>query len=143
MASATIASCPPMVKGRPILGVLPEFRKHPPEFLLGVARKYGDIARLKLANQDMYLISNPDWIRDIFITHQANFRKSRMLERARVLLGDGLLTSEGAFHTRQRRLVQPAFHRERLAGYGSAMADCAARTREPGDRARSTTFHAR
>lgn len=130
MATATIAARPPSVKGRPILGVLPEFRKHPPEFLLHVARKHGDISHLKLANQSMYVITNPEWIKDIFITHQANFRKSRMLERARVLLGDGLLTSEGAFHTRQRRLVQPAFHRERLAGYGAAMAACAAHTRE-------------
>jgi cytochrome P450 len=96
---------------------------------LSVARRYGDIARLRLANQEMYLISNPDWIKDVFITNQSNFRKSRMLERARVLLGDGLLTSEGAFHTRQRRLVQPAFHRERLAGYGAAMTGCAEHTR--------------
>jgi len=54
-----------------------------------------------------------------------------MLERARVLLGDGLLTSEGEFHKRQRRLMQPAFHRERLAGYGTTMVEsaCAARDR--------------
>jgi cytochrome P450 len=53
-----------------------------------------------------------------------------MLERAKVLLGEGLLTSEGAFHTRQRRLVQPAFHRERLAAYAAAMVECASHTRD-------------
>lgn len=125
-----MAACPPTVKGRPFLGVLRDFRKHPPEFLRSVAQQHGDFARLVLANQDMYLISNPEWIRDIFITHQANFRKSRMLERSRILLGDGLLTSEGAFHTRQRRLVQPAFHRQRLAGYGASMTECALQTRD-------------
>ena len=62
------------------------------------------------------------------MTHQSNFIKSRMLERAKVLLGEGLLTSEGEFHKRQRRLSQPAFHRERLIGYGSAMVDCAVAT---------------
>src|SRR5579883_2278626 len=53
-----------------------------------------------------------------------------MLERAKVLLGEGLLTSEGQFHTRQRRLVQPAFHRERLPGYARIMSDYAIRLRE-------------
>ncbi len=130
MASATIAARPPTVKGRPFLGVLRDFRKHPPEYLLSVAQKHGEFARLMLANQEMYLIANPEWIRDIFVTNQANFRKSRMLERSRILLGDGLLTSEGAFHTRQRRLVQPAFHRERLVGYGASMAECAAHARD-------------
>src|SRR5579862_1551145 len=53
-----------------------------------------------------------------------------MLERAKVLLGEGLLTSEAEFHKRQRRLVQPAFHRDRLIGYGAAMAECAAQCRD-------------
>jgi len=53
-----------------------------------------------------------------------------MLERARVLLGDGLLTSEGDHHRRQRRLVQPAFHRDRLAGYGAIMVERTAMVRE-------------
>jgi cytochrome P450 len=110
-----------------LLGVLPRFRKDPPGYLLGVARTHGDLAYLRLANQNAYLVSHPDWIRDILVTHQANFTKSRMLERAKVLLGEGLLTSEGEFHHRQRRLVQPAFHRDRLARYASDMVSCAAR----------------
>ena len=52
-----------------------------------------------------------------------------MLERAKVLLGDGLLTSEGEFHTRQRRLVQPAFHRDRLVRYAADMVDLRRTTR--------------
>lgn len=112
------------------MGVLPEFRKHAPEFLLQVARDYGDLARLRLGSRYLYLVSQPDWIKDVLITHQKNFRKSRILERARVLLGNGLLTSEGDFHVRQRRLVQPAFHRDRLAGYASAMVAYAVRCRD-------------
>jgi cytochrome P450 len=111
-----------------LLGVLPRFRKDPPAYLLGVARAHGDLAYLRLANQHAYLVSHPDWIRDILVTNQVNFTKSRMLERAKVLLGEGLLTSEGEFHHRQRRLVQPAFHRDRLAHYAADMASCAART---------------
>jgi cytochrome P450 len=121
---------PPYLKGLPFLGVLPEFRKNAPQYLLGVARQHGDLAHLKLGPQHTYLVNHPDWIKDILVTHQSNFKKSRVLERARAFLGDGLLTSEGEFHTRQRRLSQPAFHRDRLIGYGSAMVDCAARCGE-------------
>jgi cytochrome P450 len=110
--------------------VLSAFRKDPPAFLLRNAREYGDLVHLRLARQDAYLVNRPEWIRDILVTHQSNFVKSRVLERSKRLLGEGLLTSEGEFHTRQRRLVQPAFHRDRMAHYGSQMVECAAQARE-------------
>ncbi|MEQ1947903.1 MAG: cytochrome P450 [Bryobacteraceae bacterium] len=113
-----------------VFGSLPEFRKDPTGFLLDAARTYGDLAYFRMGNQHMYLVSDPEAIRDILITHQSNFAKSRMLERAKVLLGEGLLTSESEFHTRQRRLVQPAFHRERLIRYAGDMVECAAKARE-------------
>jgi cytochrome P450 len=84
---------------------------------------------MRLGPQHAFVVSDPEAIRDILITNQGNFTKSRMLERAKVLLGDGLLTSEGEFHTRQRRLVQPAFHRDRLVRYASDMVTCAERAR--------------
>ena len=120
----------PVLKGRPFIGVLSEFRKNAPALLLKTAREHGDIAVLRMGPQTIYAIANPEWIRDILVTHQTKFIKSKMLERAKVLLGEGLLTSEGEFHKRQRRLSQPAFHRERLIGYGSSMVECAAHTRE-------------
>jgi cytochrome P450 len=121
---------PPFRKGLPIVGVLPQFRKNPPLFLQSLLRDHGDLVHFRLGPQHIYLVSNPEWIKDILVTNQTNFTKSRFLERAKVLLGEGLLTSEGEFHRRQRRLVQPAFHRDRLVGYASAMVECAARTRE-------------
>ena len=127
--SKTVDPRPPEIKGRPIMGVLREFRKNPPAFLEKAARDHGDIVRFRLGPQKAYLLNHPDSIKDVLVTNQANFTKSRMLERARVLLGDGLLTSEGDFHRRQRRLVQPAFHHDRLAGYAASMVDCAARCR--------------
>jgi cytochrome P450 len=66
----------------------------------------------------------------VLVTNGRNFHKSRGLERAKRLLGNGLLTSEGEFHLRQRRLAQPAFHKHRIASYAVTMSDYAARTSE-------------
>jgi cytochrome P450 len=121
---------PPEIKGGAILGVWQDYLRNPPAFLEKAARDCGDIARFRLVHHNAYLLNHPDWIKEVLVTNQANFTKSRMLERARVLLGDGLLTSEDEFHRRQRRMVQPAFHRDRLAGYAASMVDCAARCRD-------------
>jgi cytochrome P450 len=94
------------------------------------ARDYGDVTFFKMGSERCYFINHPQYIRDVLVTHQRNFTKSRGLERAKKLLGEGLLTSEGAAHLRQRRLIQPAFHRERIAGYGRVMVEHAARMRE-------------
>jgi cytochrome P450 len=75
-------------------------------------------------------VNHPEYVREVLVNNQGNFVKSRALQRAKVLLGEGLLTSEGQHHLRQRRLVQPAFHRDRLAGYAAAMSECAMRWRE-------------
>jgi cytochrome P450 len=120
----------PEIKGHAILGVWRDYLRNPPIFLEKAARDCGDIARFRLVHHNAYLLNHPDWIKDVLVTNQANFTKSRMLERARVLLGDGLLTSEDDFHCQQRRLVQPAFHRDRLTGYVASMVDCAARCRD-------------
>jgi cytochrome P450 len=96
-----------------------------------MVKQYGDIVYLPTAGQHVYFLNHPDHVREVLVTQQHKFKKSRVLERAKALLGEGLLTSEGAFHLRQRRLVQPAFHRERLIGYGATMVQraCAARER--------------
>jgi cytochrome P450 len=117
-------------KNAPFVGNLPSFRRNPVKFLTRMAATYGDMAYYKLGPIDAYFFNHPDFVRDILVTRQGNFVKSRMLQRARVLLGEGLLTSEGQFHLRQRRMVQPAFHRDRLAGYAAIMSEYAARKRE-------------
>jgi cytochrome P450 len=121
---------PPGPKNLPILGNLYAFRSNPLGFLTGAAREYGDLVYFRVAHQHMYLVNHPDYVREVLVANQGNFIKSRGLQRAKLLLGEGLLTSEGQHHLRQRRLVQPAFHRERLAGYASAMSECAMRWRE-------------
>jgi cytochrome P450 len=93
-------------------------RKGPLEFMMGLARDYGDIAHYHLAGQDMFLLSHPDLVKDVLVTNASKFFKGRGFEKAKRLFGEGLLTSEGEFHTRQRRLVQPAFHRQRITFFG-------------------------
>ncbi|MEO8334834.1 MAG: cytochrome P450 [bacterium] len=99
----------------------------PLKFLPSLAKEYGDVAVFHVGKQPVALVSDPALIRDIFITHGRRFHKGRGLERAKILLGEGLLTSEDDFHLRQRRLAQPAFHRARVAAYGETMADYAGR----------------
>ena len=62
-------------------------------------------------------------IRDVLVVNAHKFMKGRALQRAKGLLGEGLLTSEGEAHLRQRRMIQPAFHRNRIAEYASSMVD--------------------
>lgn len=117
-------------RGLPLLGCLLSFRKNPLEFLRRTAREYGDLAFFRLGNQNVFLINDPELIREVLVERQATFTKSRGLRRARSLLGDGLLTSEGEVHLRHRRLVQPAFHPDRLRGYAEVMVDFAELSRD-------------
>jgi len=104
-----------------------EIARNPLAMMVAMQAEHGDIAHWRIGPQDIYLFSHPDLIRDVLVTNQKNFHKSRGLERARRLLGNGLLTSEGDFHLRQRRLAQPAFHRQRIASYAGTMVDYAER----------------
>ena len=124
------AARPPGPKNPPLVGHLRTFRRDPLDFLTRASREYGDLVYFKVASQHMYLVNHPDYVREILVNNQSNFMKSRALQRAKMLLGEGLITSEGQHHLRQRRLVQPAFHRERLAGYAAVMSAQAVKMRE-------------
>ena len=132
---------PPGPKGKPIAGNLLEFRRNPTGFLLNAALEYGDVVYLKFGPQQIYLINNPDYIRDVLVTNNRNFIKSRGLQMARRFLGEGLLTSEGDLHRRQRRLAQPAFHKQRINSYADVMAEYAARARDRWDNGETLDIH--
>jgi len=110
-------------------GNLLPFRRDMLKYLAKVQRDYGDIASFRAGGQWFVLLSHPEAIKDVLVTNNRSFIKGRVLQRAKRLLGEGLLTSEGDVHLRQRRLVQPAFHRARIAGYAEKMVEFAARTR--------------
>lgn len=114
-------------RGFPGSAVL-RFRKDPLGYLERMAREFGDISYVKLGREDIFLLNHPDLVRDVLVTNYRNFSKGRAFARTRVLLGEGLLTSEGDFHRRQRRMIQPAFHPQRIATFATAMTKNAERT---------------
>jgi cytochrome P450 len=112
-------------RGAPILGTLRTFRGQPLTFLAKAAERYGDVVYFRVGPQHMFLLNRPDLIERVLVTEARKFIKSRILQRSKVLLGEGLLTAEGQHHLRQRRLAQPAFHRDRIDGYGRVMIELA------------------
>lgn len=112
---------PPGPRSHFLIGDFLAFNRDPLAFLTRYAREYGDVVELHLLNRPTYLINRPDYIEDVLVTHNHNFIKSRGLRESRSVLGTGLLTSEGEFWRRQRRLIQPAFHRNHIAAYGDVM----------------------
>jgi cytochrome P450 len=92
-----------------------------PAFFERTSARYGPIASTRMARNRFYYVSEPAAIEDVLVTAGRSYVKGRGTQRLERLLGKGLLTSNGALHLRQRRLVQPAFHRERIAGYAATM----------------------
>lgn len=122
-------SFPPGPKARFPGELLLRTRRDTLQFLIQMAGEYGDTSGLRIGRERIVLVNHPDAIRDVLVTNQKNFLKGKALERARIVLGNGLLTSEGDDHLRQRRLMQPAFHRERIATYAATMVEQAAKVR--------------
>ena len=116
-----------MERGLPLVGHLPWFYADTNGFLLRLARSQGDVASFRLGRGEAFLLSHPDHVRQVLVEDAEAFRKGRLMQRARRLLGDGLLTSDGEFHHEQRRRLQPAFCRRQLAQYGETVPHFAAR----------------
>lgn len=121
------SSEPPGPRGRFPLDLLLRVRLNPLEFFTETARTYGGMAYFRIGPQRIYLLSEPRLIGELLATRADSFRKGHTLEGARRLLGDGLLTSEGEWHRRQRRLAQPAFAARRMDGYARTTVDVARR----------------
>lgn len=115
---------PPTVPTDWIGGHFRSFRKAPTEFLTKMS-KLGDVSTFRIGKIPVFLINHPDLIRDLLVTNHSKFIKGRALQRAKTLLGEGLLTSEKEFHLRQRRMIQPVFHRQRITEYGKTMIEFA------------------
>lgn len=114
---------PPGPKGRFIVGSMLDLRRNLLGFLTQCARDYGDVAFFRFMHIPVCVLSHPDDIERVLVTDSAKFVKSRDYRALTTVVGDGLLTSEGDTWRRQRRLVQPSFHRENILRYARVMAE--------------------
>ena len=119
---------PPAVKGPWILGSAIYFTQDPLNSQVRFVPEYGGIFQLNSSFLELFsgikmlvIVSNPDYVKHLMQENNRNYRKSFGYEIMQLLLGQGLLTSEGDFWRRQRRLMQPAFHRARLAALANIM----------------------
>jgi len=127
MAIKGAEKLPPSVRTDLIGGHFRSFRKDATGFLERLS-KLGDVTSFRLGPQQAYFLNDPELIRDLLVVNAHKFKKGRALQRAKTLLGEGLLTSEGEFHLRQRRMIQPAFHRAQIADYSRSMVELAEET---------------
>jgi cytochrome P450 len=117
---------PPGPKGHILFGNLKDLSEDLLGFLTECARQYGDIASFRIGNRRVYLLSHPEYIESVLTTDNALFIKhSFFWQHVQAIFGKGLLTSEGEHWEHQRRLIQPAFHGERIASYAEAMVNVA------------------
>lgn len=114
-------------KGGYLFGSAAAIRRDQLGFYESCAREYGDVVETRLGPYRILLVYHPDAIEELLVARARDFVKSPGVQLLRPLLGDGLFLSEGDTWLRQRRLVQPAFHRQRVAGYGGVMTASTAR----------------
>jgi len=118
---------PPGLKLNLFLYAFNRFRSHNPiRVFQHLADTYGDAAHYKLGRQHVVFLNSPEYIRQILVVENANFVKERTVRRMKMLVGEGLITSENPFHRKQRLLAQPAFYRQRIAGYADSIVHKAA-----------------
>jgi cytochrome P450 len=107
------------------------FRPANPIFLFQhLTQQYGDIAHYKIGWNHIVFLNHPDYIREVLVVQNDNFIKERTVRRSKMLLGEGMITSEGAGHRAQRQVAQPAFHRQQIPEYAATMVREAARMRD-------------
>jgi cytochrome P450 len=107
--------------------MLPEFRGDRLGFLVGTARRYGGVARFALRTRSVFLVTDPAGVKRVLQDNADNYgRNTRSVAALRETLGAGLLTTTGPSWWRNRRLAQPAFHKQRLGGFADTMASAAA-----------------
>ena len=123
-------SRPPGPRGLPLIGEARSFARDPLAFLTGVADKYGDIANFRLGGIDVFFVRHPDYVREVLITQRASFTMTALRARINAVVGEGLFTSRGELHARQKRLMLPVFRKSRIEAYAAQMAELSCRARD-------------
>jgi cytochrome P450 len=101
------------------------FRRSPLTYLQRLAETYGDVVHFRLGWRNAYLLNHPDLVQEFLVVHASRQVRGPVMQRGRAVMGDGLLTSEDPLHAKQRRLIQPAFHREQIGRFADVMGEYA------------------
>ncbi len=113
----------PGPRGNVLVGVLPALKRDALKLLSSLAREYGGVVRFRVGPaMTFHLVTDPAGVQQILVDNNRNYGKqTRGFEKLRLVLGQGLLTSEGDFWRRQRRIAQPAFHKEKIRRFADQM----------------------
>jgi len=111
--------------GQPLLGSMFDFQKDRLGFIMRLAREYGAVARYSVAHLTFYQVNHPDGVQRILQANNHNYVRGALYDGFRSMVGNGLAISDGDFWLRQRRLMQPVFHRQHIAAFGSQMTEAA------------------
>ena len=123
-ANPPVVREPPGPSGVPYFGSYFSVLADPIRLFTRGRQRYGDVVRYRFGPFRFVVLCDPDAIQHVFVKNHRNYTKSRSYAGLRLVMGNGLVTSEGEFWRRQRKLSQPAFHRKRLAGLVDAMVTC-------------------
>ena len=122
---------PPGLSHNLIWYVFRKFRPADPITLFQLlVKQYGDVVHYKIGREHIVFLNDPALIREVLVVQNDNFTKERTVRRSKMLLGDGMITSEGSLHRTQRFTAQPAFHRQRIQQYAETMVAESLRTRK-------------
>jgi cytochrome P450 len=111
----------PGPEGYPLVGVIPKIGRDVLGFFLGLREEYGDVVHLNFGARHMILATHPNDVKYILQENNRNYAKG--YDQVKPVLGNGLVSSEGEFWRRQRRLIQPTFHRRKIEGFARVMVD--------------------
>jgi cytochrome P450 len=125
MSDSYAAKFPPGPPPNLIRSLFGAMQQNPLDYFTAMAQKYGDVSGMRIGKFRSLFINRPDLIEDVLVNNARLYHKGRILRANKYLFGEGLLTSEGDFWLRQRRLAQPAFHRARVNAYAATMAEYA------------------
>src|SRR6266403_904908 len=125
MSDSSASKFPPGPPSNLIRSLFGAMQQNPLDYFTAMAQKYGDVSGMRIGKFRSLFINHPDLIEDVLVNNARKYHKGRILKANKYLFGEGLLTSEGDFWLRQRRLAQPAFHRARVNAYAATMAEYA------------------
>jgi cytochrome P450 len=118
----------PGPRGHFLVGVLPELRRDPLTLMVRLAREYGDVVRFRVGAIRIHLVTDPAGVQHVLQDNNRNYGKqTRGFQKLQLVLGQGMLTSEGEFWRRQRRIAQPGFHRDKVRRFADQMTRAAER----------------